>query len=493
MQRRFPTGPAVPFQSTFVAPQALRFGVPAVGAPAAAALRAGAFLLGALLPAALSAGAPLLAAPVDAPASQAPGGTSAPGAPVTVALKAARLIDGKGRAPLNQAVVLIANDRIVRVGSGLAIPPGARVIDLGAATLLPGLIDCHDHLTSEPEQSGYKALGVSLPREALYGAANARTTLFAGFTTVRNVGASGFSDVALRDAIQDGDLPGPRILASGPALGMTGGHCDNNLLAPAFRFKDEGVADGPWAAREKVREVIKYGADLIKICASGGVLSKGDQPGTTQYTPEELKAIVEEAHRLGRKVAAHAHGTQSIKDAIAAGVDSIEHASLIDAEGIRLAREHGTFLVMDIYNDDFILSEGARVGMLQESLEKERAIGQLQRDNFAKAWKGGALMAFGTDGGVYPHGQNAKQFAIMVKYGMTPAEAIQAATGKAAELLGWSDRVGSIEPGKYADLIAVPGDPLADIRALENVGFVMKGGRVVKSELTASAVIKAGL
>jgi len=232
-----------------------------------------------------------------------------------------------------------------------------------------------------------------------------------------------------------------------------------------------------------VREVVKYGADLIKVCASGGVLSKGDQPGTPQYTLEELKAIVEEAHKLGRKVAAHAHGAQSIKDGILAGVDSIEHASLIDDEGIRLAKEHGTFLVMDIYNDDFILQEGARVGMLPESLEKERKLGQLQRDNFTKAVRAGARMAFGTDGGVYPHGDNARQFAYMVKYGMTPIEAIQAATTQAAELLGLADRVGSVEPGKLADLIATRDDPLTDVRALERVVFVMKGGRVVRNDL----------
>jgi len=404
-------------------------------------------------------------------------------APARVVLKAARLIDVRAKTVIARPVVVIENDRITKVGAGLPVPAGAQVVDLGSATLLPGLIDCHDHLTSDPEHAGYQSLGVSLPRETLYGATNAQRTLLAGFTTVRNVGAAGFSDVALRDAIQDGDLPGPRLIVSGPALGMTGGHCDNNLLPPSFRYKDEGVADGPWQVREKVREVIKYGADVIKICASGGVLSKGDQPGTTQYTMDELQAIVDEAHRLGRKVAAHAHGTQAIKDAIQAGVDSIEHASLIDDEGIRLAREHGTYLVMDIYNDDFILGQGERVGMLPESLEKERKLGQLQRDNFAKAFKGGAPMAFGTDGGVYPHGDNARQFAYMVKYGMTPMDAIQAATLNAATLLGWADRVGGVEPGRLADIIAVSGDPLSDIRALEKVAFVMKGGRVVKNEV----------
>jgi imidazolonepropionase-like amidohydrolase len=404
-------------------------------------------------------------------------------APVRVAVKAAHLIDGKSDRVLSPAVVLIEDGRIVEVGTSLAIPKDAQVLDLGAATLLPGLIDAHVHLTSVPENSGYRELGVSLARETLYGATNAGRTLLAGFTSARNVGAGGFSDVALREAIDAGELPGPRLLVSGPALGITGGHCDENLLAPKFHFKDEGVADGPWEARTKAREVIKYGADLVKVCASGGVLSKGDQPGAPQYSLEEMRAIVEEAHRAGRKVAAHAHGTQSIKEAIRAGVDSIEHASLIDDEGLKLAKEHGTFLVMDIYNDDFILEEGLKNGMLPESIEKEKALGQLQRDSFARAVKAGVRMAFGTDAGVYPHGNNARQFAVMVRYGMTPMQAIRAATLDAAELLGWKAKVGSIEPGKLADLIAVRGDPLADIRSLQDVGFVMKGGTVVKNTL----------
>jgi len=407
-------------------------------------------------------------------------------APARVALKAARMIDGRSDRAIAPAVVLIENDRIVAAGPSVAIPAGTRVVDLGGATLLPGLIDMHDHLTLMPENLGYKGLGLSIPREALDGAANARKTLEAGFTTIRNVGAGGYSDVALRDAVEAGELPGPRMIVSGPALGITGGHCDNNLLPSEFHYREAGVADGPWAARAKVREVVKYGADVVKICASGGVLSKGDQPGTAQYSPEEMKALIEEAHRLGRKVAAHAHGTQSIKEAILAGIDSVEHASLIDDEGIRLAKEHGTFLVMDIYNDDYILQQGEKVGMLPESIEKEKKLGRLQRENFQKAVKAGAKMAFGTDGGVYPHGDNAKQFAYMVQYGMTPMQAIQAATVNAAELAGWSDRVGSIEAGKFADVIAVAGDPLADIRALENAAFVMKGGAVVKNTLNGT-------
>jgi imidazolonepropionase-like amidohydrolase len=338
------------------------------------------------------------------------------------------------------------------------------------------------HLTGDPNLHGYRSLGVSDIRAAMYGAYAARRTLEAGFTTVRNVGASGFGDVALRDAINDGELPGPRMRVAGYAIGIQGGHCDNNLLPHDFHFTENGVADGPWAARAKVREMAKFGADTIKICASGGVLSKGDEAGAQQLTLEEMKAIVEEAHKLGRRVAAHAHGASSIRDAILAGVDSVEHASLIDDEGIRLAREKGTYLVMDIYNDDFILQEGAKAGMLPESLEKERMVGQLQRDNFRKAFKAGDKMAFGTDAGVYPHGDNARQFFYMVKYGMTPMQALQAATINGADLLGWKDRVGSITPGKYADIVAVGGDPLADPAALTRVDFVMKGGAVIRSD-----------
>jgi imidazolonepropionase-like amidohydrolase len=340
----------------------------------------------------------------------------------------------------------------------------------------------HTHLTSDPTDSGYAALGVSVPREAITGAKNANKTVRAGFTTVRNVGASNFTDVALRDGINAGDVPGPRMFVSGPPLGITGGHCDNNLLPYEFHYKEGGVADGPWAVRAKVREVVKYGADVIKVCASGGVLSKGDLPGTPQYTPEELQAIAEEAHKLGRKVAAHAHGTQSIKDAIRAGIDSIEHSSLIDDEGIALAKQHGTFLVFDIYNDDYILSQGEKVGMLPESIEKEKKLGRLQRENFRHAYQSGAKMAFGTDSGVYPHGDNAKQFAKMVEWGMKPVDAIQAATINAAALIGMPGKIGVLAPGSYADLIAVSSDPLSDVKVLESVTFVLKGGAVIRND-----------
>ena len=402
--------------------------------------------------------------------------SAAPGA-----VRCGKLLDVRsGRMLTDQFVVF--DDKGIITSVGAAAPAGVTPIDLSSATCLPGLIDVHTHLTADPSASGYQGLGRSIPRDAITGAKNARLTVRAGFTTVRNVGASGYADVALRDGINEGGIEGPRMLVSGPPLSITGGHCDNNLLPFEYHARADGVADGPWPARAKVRETVKYGADLIKVCASGGVLSKGDQPGTPQYTLEELQAIVEEAHKLGRKVAAHAHGTQSIKDSIRAGIDSVEHSSLIDDEGIALAKQHGTYLVFDIYNDDYILQEGAKAGMLPESIEKEKKLGRLQRENFRRAFQGGAKMAFGTDAGVYPHGDNAKQFAKMVEWGMKPLDAIQAATIHAADLIGWADTVGAVEANHYADLIAVTGDPLADVRVLESVKFVMKGGAVVRND-----------
>ena len=408
----------------------------------------------------------------------APPVLSAPGA-----VRCGKLLDVRtGKLLADQTIVFDDRGSITSVGSNPTLPAGVTAIDLSGATCLPGLIDVHTHLTSDPGYSGYAGLGVSVPKEAITGAKNAARTLHAGFTTVRNVGAGNFTDVALRDGINEGGIPGPRMLVSGPAMGITGGHCDNNLLPFEFHYREDGVADGPWAARAKVRENIKYGADLIKVCASGGVLSKGDLPGAAQYTLEELIAIAEEAHKLGRKVAAHAHGTQSIKDAIRAGIDSIEHSSLIDDEGIALAKQHGTYLVFDIYNDDFILQEGAKAGMLPESIEKERNLGRYQRENFRHAFQSRAKIAYGTDSGVYPHGDNAKQFAKMVEWGMTPIDAIQAATINAADLLGWRDRVGVLEPDHYADIVAVTGDLLSDVKVLESPIFVMKGGQIVRQE-----------
>jgi imidazolonepropionase-like amidohydrolase len=401
------------------------------------------------------------------------------------AVRCGKLLDVSSGRMLTDQVVVFDGGVITAVGAAAStpVPAGVKTVDLSSGTCMPGFIDVHTHITSNPQDSGYRSLGISIPRKATIGVGNARKTLHAGFTTIRNVGASGYTDVAVRDGVNAGEYEGPRMLVSGPPLGITGGHCDENLLPSEFHYKAEGVADGPWEARAKVREVVKYGADVIKVCASGGVLSKGDSPGAPQYSLEELQAIVTEAHKLGRKVAAHAHGTQSIKDAINAGIDSVEHSSLIDNEGIRLAKEHGTYLVFDIYNDDYILGMGEKNGVLPESMEKERKIGRLQRENFRKAFQAGAKMAYGTDAGVYPNGDNAKQFVKMVEWGMKPIDAIQAATVNAADLIGWADKVGAIEKGHFADIVAIQGDPLANVKLLENVQFVMKNGDVVKNEI----------
>ena len=398
-----------------------------------------------------------------------------------VLIKAGKLIDVRSGRVLTDQAILIEGDRIKQVGPAQSIqaPAGARVIDLSNATVLPGLIDCHTHLTFDPSHSGYSSLGISTPREALYGAKNARLTLEAGFTTVRNVGANGYSDIALRDAINAGDIPGPRIDASGPLIGVTGGHCDESLLAPEFHHKGDGVADGVPALMAKTREIAKYGADCIKICATGGVLSKGDSPEATQFSDEEIRAVVTEAHRLGRKVAAHAHGAAGIKQAVLAGVDSVEHGSFIDDEGIRLMKEKGVYLVPTIYLGDWFMENYRRIGVPEFMVEKARVVMPAARQNIARAFKAGVKVAFGTDAAVYPHGLNGREFAVMVKLGMTPIQSIQAATVNAADLLGWSDRVGSIEAGRFADLIGVTGDPTADVTVLEHVTFVMKGGQVV--------------
>jgi imidazolonepropionase-like amidohydrolase len=401
----------------------------------------------------------------------------------TVVIHAGRVLDVKtGKTLANQTIVIEAG-KIVRSGASADVkaPAGATVIELPSATVLPGLIDAHTHLTMDPK-FGYEELGISLPRETLTGAKNARVTLQAGFTTVRNVGASGYTDVALRDAINAGDVPGPRMLVSGPALGITGGHCDNNLLPFEYHAVGDGVADGIAAVQHKVRENIKYGVDVIKICATGGVLSKGDDPQASQYTLEEMKAIVADAHRLGRRVAAHAHGAQGILWATQAGVDSIEHGSYIDDAGIAEMKKDGTYLVPTLYLGDWFLENAERNHVPDFLLVKAKAVMPVARQNIAHAFASGVKVAFGTDAAVYPHGLNAHEFAVMVKLGLTPLQAIQAATVNAADLLGWAGKVGSLEPGAWGDVIAVDGDPLSDVTTLQNVKFVMKGGEVVKNE-----------
>ena len=409
-------------------------------------------------------------------------------------IRAGRLLDGTGDSARTGQMIMIEGQRIKTVGpaSEIRVPDGATVIDLSGATVLPGLIDCHTHLGSRADRfeeiDKFKATPFT---SAFVAVVNARKTLEAGFTTVRDLGARPFLAVDLRESIQEGLVVGPRIVASGPGISITGGHGDLNRYAPQVHMtmfpeeRDFRIADGIDQVRHVVRAQLKFGVDVIKVHASGGVMSRGDVPGAPQFSVEELRVIVEEAHAAGRKVAAHAHGAQGIKNAVYAGVDSIEHGSLIDDEGIRMMVEKGTWLVSDVYNDDYLLGKAVELKIPEEIVSKERAIGQLQRENFARCVRAGVKIAFGTDAGVYPHGDNARQFAIMVRYGLTPAQAIRSATSDAAELLGRSKDLGRTEPGRFADLIAVVGDPLQDIRALESVAFVMKGGTVVKDELSS--------
>jgi imidazolonepropionase-like amidohydrolase len=401
--------------------------------------------------------------------------------PVTV-IKAGKLIDVATGRVRNDQVIFVQGGKISAVGAAgvTVVPPGATVIDLSDKTVMPGLIDTHTHVTGDPTLPPYYGYGISVPREALMGARFGRETLLAGVTTIRNVGASGYSDIALRDAINAGDVIGPRILASGPALGITGGHCDSNMLAPEYNDRGEGVADGVDAVRAMVRKNVKYGADLIKYCGTGGVFSKGTRVGAQQFTPEEVAAIVDEAHMHGRKVAVHAHGANGIKVALKAGVDTIEHASLIDQEGLDLAKKTGAFLSMDILNTEYTQSQGPKRGELEEFLRKDREVAQAQRDNFRKAVQMGIKLTMGTDTGVHPHRDAPKQLAYMVQYGMTPMQAIQAATKVGAEALGIEAEVGQIAPGYAADIVAVTRDPLADIHAMDDVEFVMKQGTVYK-------------
>ncbi len=402
-------------------------------------------------------------------------------APKVLALRAARLIDPKAGTTIPNPVIVIEDEKITTAGAGVRVPSGADVIDLAGATLLPGLIDCHTHITAQPTNYYEDTFRRSPIDYAVLAHVYAKRTLEAGFTTVRDVGAAEYIDIALKRAIDKGDVPGPRMIPAALAISSTGGHGDLTGFSPYVRIENmSGIADGVDQIRKLVRTNVKYGADVIKVLAGGGVLSEEEQVGGPQFSQQELNALVEEASMWGRKVAAHAHGAEPIKRAINAGVVSVEHASLIDQEGIRLARQRGTFLVVDVYNDDYILAEYARMGYPEKIISKERQVGRLQRENFQKAFRAGVKMAFGTDAGVYPHGWNAKQFATMTAWGMTPMEAIQAATVRAAELIGWQGRVGEVSPGAYADVIAVAGDPLANITTLEHVTFVMKGGHVVK-------------
>ena len=402
-------------------------------------------------------------------------------APTRTVVRAGKLLDVRtGKTLTNQSIV-IEEGKIVSIGPDSGSPGDAQIIDLSGKTVLPGLIDAHTHITFNP-RFGYDTLAISLPREALIGAKNARITLLAGFTTIRNLGATEFADIALRDAINAGDVPGPRIDASGPALSITGGHCDDNLLPYQWHATAAGVADGVENVQHKVREVIKYGADVIKICATGGVLSLGDNPQHSQFTQAELQAMVADAHRLGRKVAAHAHGAEGIRWSAEAGVDSIEHGSYIDDAAIAAMKQHGTYLVPTLYLGDWFLENAPKMNVPPSMLKKGQEVMPAARKNIAHAFASGVKVGFGTDAAVYPHGLNAHEFAVMVKLGLTPLQAIQAATVNDADLLGWSDKIGVLEPGHYADIIAVDGDPLADVTTLERVKFVMKGGVIYKSE-----------
>ena len=399
----------------------------------------------------------------------------------TVVVTADRMLDVVSGHMVEHPQITITDGRISAVGStGATAPANARHVDLPGITLLPGLIDMHVHLTSDPKFSGYRYLEFTDNFWTVVGVANAKRTLEAGFTTVRNVGSANYDDVALKQAIEQGYISGPRIVPATYAIGATGGHCDDTEFPPSIKTPQTAVADGPEAMRAMVRKLRKYGAEVIKFCGTGGVLSKTDSVGAQQLDLGEMKALVNEAHMLGLRVAVHAHGTDGIKDAIRAGVDTIEHASLADEEAFTLAKQHGTYFDMDIYNDDYILSDGAKNGIFEESLAKERMIGRKQRETFKAATKAGVKMTFGTDAGVYPHGTNAKQFVTMVTWGMTPLQSIQAATVTAAEALNRSNDVGTIAVGHYGDLIGVTGDPLKDVAVLQQVAVVIKGGEVVK-------------
>lgn len=405
---------------------------------------------------------------------------AARGAEVRV-VRAARLLDVASGKYVDNPQVVVTDGRITAVGrAGDAVPAGAEVVELPGATLLPGLIDMHVHLDSVAEIGGYNGLQYSDAFWSVVQTRNAKVTLEAGFTTVRNVGSAQFDDVGLREAIDEGYVTGPRVVSAAYAIGATGGHCDSTFFPPSMDEKSPYNVDSPDEGRKRVRELKKYGARVIKICATGGVFSRGNEPGQQQLTLAEMQAIVDEAHMAGLKVAAHAHGAPGIRDAIRAGVDTIEHASLVDDEGIKLAIQKGGYFSMDIYNTDYTQAEGKKNGVLEDNLRKDRDIAEIQRENFRKALKAGVKMVYGTDAGVYPHGLNGRQFAVMVRYGATPLQAIQSATITASQALGQEKDVGQLAAGRYGDIIAVAGDPLADITTLEKPVFVMKGGTVIK-------------
>jgi imidazolonepropionase-like amidohydrolase len=399
----------------------------------------------------------------------------------TTYITADRMVDVLTGKTVEKPLITVTDGRISAIGmQGAALPKDAEVTDFAGKTLLPGLIDMHVHLDSLAEIGGYNGLQYSDSFWSVASVKNARDMLMAGFTTVRNVGSANYNDVGLKQAIEEGYAVGPRIVPAANAIGATGGHCDETYFPPSFKRKGEAVGDGAQQLRQRVREQRKYGAEVIKVCATGGVFSRNTEPGQQQLSVEELTAIADEAHQWGLKVAAHAHGAAGIKAAIRGGIDTIEHASLVDDEGIKLAVERGTYFSMDIYNTDYTQAEGAKNGVLEDNLRKDREIAQIQRDNFRKAHKAGVKMIFGSDAGVMPHATAAMQFKYLVQYGMTPLQAIQAATRNAAQALGREKDVGAIAVGRYADMIAVSGDPLADVRTLEKVDAVIKGGAVVK-------------
>jgi imidazolonepropionase-like amidohydrolase len=412
-----------------------------------------------------------------------------PAAPRTL-LRAGKVLDVHTGKETAAQTIVIDGEKISAISPTASTPakPGDRVVDLTGYTLMPGLIDVHTHLTMATNFDPYFELSMTPGKEAIIGVENAKTTLEAGFTTVRNVGANGFTDVALRDEINEGHIPGPHMQVSGPPLGITGGHMDENLLPEQYHVVGEGVADGIPAVQHMVRQNIKYGADLIKIGASGGVLSKGDDPQASQYTKEEMQAIVADAHRLGRKVAAHAHGAQAILWASEAGVDSIEHGSYLDDAGIAMMLKHGTYLVPTAYLIDWMQQNGNLPAFYQQKMHDVSAV---EKQNAIKAIKAGVKVALGTDAAVYPHGLNAHELDVYVnQFGMSPLAAIQTGTVNAADLMGWTAKTGSLDPGKWADIIAVSGDPLADVKILQHVPFVMKSGVIYKNEAQPAQVDK---